>query len=92
MKIGIKKMVEVEAKTLSVCAKCSDCFGANLLDQDGQIICDYDGYVPDIMPGEHYGDYIDLEIDLTTGNILNWKVPTKEDIERFIRIANKEEE
>ena len=65
------------AKTISICAKCSDMFGASVLDSDGNVLFDYDGYVPDFFPGEHYGDYVILDIDLATGQILNWKKPTQ---------------
>lgn len=57
--------------TITISAKCSDMFAANL--DDGR---EYDGYVPDFMPGEHYGDYVQLDIELATGRILNWKAPT----------------
>lgn len=65
-------------KTITISAKCSDLFSASL--DDGR---EYDGYVPDFFPGEHYGDYVELEIELATGKILNWKVPTEKDLEIF---------
>lgn len=40
-------------------------------------------YVPDFMPGEHYGDYVFLNIDLDTGRITNWEVPTTEELEEW---------
>ena len=53
-------------------------FSASLIDKDGdQIGKDYNGYVPNWMPGQHYGDYILLDIDVETGKILNWKPPTE---------------
>ncbi len=64
--------------TISICAKCSDMFSASL--DDGR---EYDGYVPKFFPGEHYGDYVELEIDLKTGKILNWNPPTEKDLEGF---------
>ena len=85
MKIGIKKEVEVEAKELHIYCKVSDRFTASLHDQNGKEIHDQDdGYVPDFMPGEHYGDYVILNIDIDTGQILNWKQPTAEEIPKFI--------
>lgn len=85
MKIGIKKLVEVEAKTLHIHLKVRDEFGGKITDQDGQVLIDKeDGYVPDFMPGEHHGDYLILDIDLDTGKILNWKKPSAEQIETFI--------
>ena len=42
-----------------------------------------DGYVPDFFPGDHGGDYMELDIELATGKILNWTPPTAEQIEAF---------
>lgn len=92
MEIDAVKTVKVNAKTIAVCAKCSDCCSATLKDQDGNTIVDYDGYVPDFFPGEHYGDYIMFNIDIDTGVIANWVVPTKHDIERFIKKAKSEDD
>jgi hypothetical protein len=67
-------------KTISITAKCSDMFSAILRgtdENDKPVAKEYDGYVPDFMPGEHYGDYVELDIDLATGQILNWRKPTK---------------
>lgn len=69
--------------TIRVCVKCSDMFNAQLI-EDGKESKEYDGYVPLWFPNpneNHYGDYVDLEIDLETGQILNWKKPTKELLE-----------
>ena len=63
---------------LRICAKCSDLCWAELQDKDGKVLKNHDGYVPDFMPGQHYGDYVELTIDTETGQILNWKKPTKE--------------
>jgi hypothetical protein len=62
-------------RIISINAKCSDLFNASLTD-NGHHVGDYDGYVPDFMPGQHYGDYVELKIDVDTGKILNWKKPT----------------
>lgn len=69
-------------KTISISAKCSDMFSATLNLEDGTSK-QYDGYVPQFMPGNHYGDYVNLEIDLETGRILNWKKPTVEQLKIF---------
>ena len=63
-------------------AKCSDMFSATLAD-NGHDLGEYNGYVPDFMPGQHYGDYVELRIDVETGRILNWKKPTKKQLEIF---------
>ena len=85
MKINATKVIQVEAKTLSIHMKCRDTFEANLLDADGQELRSYEGYVPNFMPGEHYGDYLMLDIDIDTGQIKNWKKPSQSDIEDFIK-------
>jgi hypothetical protein len=64
------------AKTISICAKCSDMFSATVKDAEGNDLFDYNGYVPGFFPGEHWGDYVMLDIELATGKILNWKAPT----------------
>ena len=68
------------ARILSICVKCSDRFAARLI-EDGKETADYDGYVPAFMPEEHYGDYVELDIDIDTGMITNWKKPTKAELE-----------
>lgn len=85
MEINQIKQVKVNAKVMKIHAKCSDRFGYSIEDQDGtEIFSQDDGYVPTFMPGEHYGDYIILNIDLDTGMILNWEHPDAEDIEKAI--------
>ena len=72
--------------TIKVCAKCSDMFGATLVDSAGKTVGVFDGYVPNWFPApnvEHYGDYVELEIDVATGRILNWKKPTAENLKDF---------
>ena len=69
--------------TLKLSAKCSDCCATTLVDDNGKILKETDGYVPAIMPYGG-GDYVDIEIDLATGKILNWEVPTPKQIEDFL--------
>ena len=72
-------------KTIRINAKCSDLFWA-ALEVDGKRIGEIDGYVPGWFPNpaeEHYGDYVSLEIDLSTGKILNWKKPTRTNLLDF---------
>lgn len=65
-------------KFICISAKCSDMFGATAYDEnDNQVGESYDGYVPDFMPGEHFGDYVELTIELATGRIVNWKKPSQ---------------
>ena len=68
---------------IRISAKCSDLFAASAYDDNGkQVGASYDGYVPTFMPGEHYGDYVDLLIDVKTGRILNWKEPKQTELEK----------
>jgi hypothetical protein len=58
---------------IRVTAKCSDLWSHEVIGKNGKTLSSYDGYVPSFMPGEHYGDYVMLDIDPYTGKILNWK-------------------
>ena len=78
------------SKILSINVKCSDAFAASLT-IDGKHAGEYDGYVPDFMPGQHYGDYVDLQIDIETGKILNWVKPTNAELERTFDLLKKED-
>ena len=71
----MKNKMTMKNKTIQITAKCSDLFSA-LLMEDGKYVGEYSGYVPEFFPGEHYGDYVELKIDLATGKILDWKPPT----------------
>lgn len=84
MKITINEQVEQDAKTLKIYIKVRDMFCAGLVNAEGKEIKDYEGYVPDFMPGEHFGDYLDLEINLESGQILNWVKPTPQQIQDFV--------
>ena len=64
---------------LHITAKCGDLFDATLQTDKGSK--SYSGYVPAILPGNHYGDDVILMIDTKTGQILNWKAPTKKQLE-----------
>ena len=75
---------KADAKILNITAKVGDCFSASLYDEKGMLLKDYNGYVPGFMPGQHFGDYLMLEIDIDTGQIKNWKQPSAEAIETFI--------
>jgi hypothetical protein len=59
--------------TLSITAKCSDLYSHTIYTKTGEVYREYSGYVPSFMPGEHFGDYIILDINPYTGKILNWK-------------------
>lgn len=86
MEINQLKQVKVNAKVLKIFVKCSDRFTYSIEDQDGkEIFTQDDGYVPDFMPGEHYGDYVILDIDIDTGMVLNWKTPSAEQLEQAMK-------
>jgi len=57
---------------LSISAKCSDCCYTSFKADNGKVT-DSDGYVPKGIGIDEYGDYVVLEIDMQTGQILNWK-------------------
>ena len=57
---------------LSICVKCSDLYSHNITNNEGLNI-DYHGYVPSFFPNSYSGnDYVELDIDPYTGQILNW--------------------
>lgn len=90
MEINAIKTVKVNAKTLKIHLKVRDEFSASIEDADGYVIWrQEDGYVPDFMPGPHYGDYVMLDIDLDTGQVTNWKKIAPEAIEELL--AKKDE-
>jgi hypothetical protein len=65
---------------LQISAKCSDMFSATLINDKGKVVGKYAGYVPGFFPDpivRHFGDYVQLEIDIETGKIMNWKKPSK---------------
>ena len=86
MELEIMKPQTINAKVLKIHLKVSDCFTANLESDKGETIHEQgDGYVPGFMPGNHYGDYVILDIDIDTGQVLNWKKPTPEQIQQWIQ-------
>jgi len=68
---------------LTIGGKCSDMCHSKLTTEDGGVDYEKDGYVPKGL-GVGGGDYIEFEVDLETGQILNWKKPTDEAIHDFI--------
>jgi hypothetical protein len=70
---------------IKITAKCSDMFSATLINAKGNTVGSYDGYVPKWMPGEHYGDYVELNIDAATGKILNWTPPTQAQLDETFK-------
>ncbi len=85
MKINQQKTVQVDVTELHLHIKVCDRFAAGVMDAQGEEVASYEGYVPDFFPGEHYGDYLILNIDLETGQIKNWKKPTAGQIEALLK-------
>ena len=84
MRIFVIEKVEKDISVASLHIKVRDEFFCTLQDNKGTGVSEYSGYVPTFFPGQHYGEYLMLDIDLETGQILNWKKPSKEDIESLI--------
>jgi hypothetical protein len=73
-----------KVKTIFVTAKTSDTCHIEFFDEDKNRLGQRNDYVPDYFPEEHYGDYLELEIDVTTGKILNWRKPTQKELKDSI--------
>ena len=87
MELEITKPQTVNAKTLKIHMKVCDTFCADLVSDKNEIIhSQIDNYVPGFMPGDHYGDYLILDIDLDTGKIVNWDKPSAQDIQDWIEV------
>lgn len=74
---------------IRVTAKCSDLWSHSIVGADGIERAHYSGYVPSFMPGEHYGDYVMLDIDPYTGLILGWKKWKKAKKKKVAKTAKK---
>lgn len=61
-------------------AKCDDRCEVLVADLGAEIHRDH-GYVPEFVPG--FPDYVQLEIEVETGRILNWKA-TRDEILRYV--------
>lgn len=76
------------ATKLVISAKCSDRCSCQVIDSEGKLLAESDSYVPKgIGIGEEYGDYVDLEIDIKTGQILNWKPLTDAQVVKAVKEA-----
>lgn len=85
MEVQVSLKKEVNVKRIKTCIKICDRFTAEVLDVAGNVIRSIeDEYVPDCFPGQHYGDYLELDIDIETGQIINWKKPTQEQISQLL--------
>lgn len=84
MKINQKKTVQVDVTELRLHIKVCDSFEADVFDAEGDKVAEYEGYVPGFFPGEHYGDYLQLHINIETGQITNWRKPNAEQLEALL--------
>lgn len=90
MEIGIKKTVNINVKKLSLQIKVTDRFYADLIDEQGEVVGNIELDVPNFFPGDHYGEYLYLDIDIETGQITNWNKPTAKQIEAIINGNNED--
>lgn len=76
----------VTGRTAKIHYKVCDDGTYRLLDENKEVVKEFDGYVPTIMcpKGNGYGDYVIMEVD-ENGKISNWKI----DLEEF---TNTEED
>jgi hypothetical protein len=89
MSITIKRPIEVVPAIMHVDLKVRDEFSFKLMDTHGQVIAQQEeGYVPDFFPGT-YGDYVKLQIDVRTGQIVNWDEHFS--VSRLQRFINEKE-
>ena len=85
MKVSVKVEKEFDIKKMRLELKVTDGFCASFFDKDGYLVyTQEEGYVPNFMPGQHYGDYVMLDIDIDTGQITNWKKSIATELEEFI--------
>lgn len=76
-----KKIVEtVSVKTINLHVKVKDAGCYTLMGSDGKVVAELEDYVPSIFPGQHYGDYLELEINIETGLIVNWDAPEPKEV------------
>lgn len=70
------------ARLMTFGAKCSDLFNIYI----EHLSIDHNGYVPDGL-GIGGGDYIEMTVDMDTGQIQDWKPITDEDAVEAIEEA-----
>lgn len=92
MELDIVLPQKVQAKSVLVHVKVRDEGNYTLKDPLGKTIAQVgDDYVPSFFPDEHYGDYLILDIELETGQILNWKRPSGADVAKAFKLTGEEE-
>jgi hypothetical protein len=91
MKIPKQIVETVEAKYIRIHAKVVDSASYSLHAADGTKVADREDYVPGFFPEDHCGDYIILNIDIETGQVLNWNRPKPEDVAYSFGLIEDEE-
>lgn len=86
-KHSMLKDLAVTTRYINIVGKANDLCDTTLLNESMTKIYSKDGGVPDFMPNGG-GDYIDLLIDITNGQILNWKTISEKKLINFV--LNKE--
>jgi CDP-diacylglycerol pyrophosphatase len=64
-----------QIRTLHIHAQCVDRATVNAKDANRSTLLEHQGYLPHGL-GLGGGDYIKFEVDIETGQILNWEKPT----------------
>jgi len=77
-------------RTLRIAGKCSDFFDCEYT-VDGKTILKHEGYAPE-FEGLCGGDYIDFEVDLDTGQIVNWKPILEKEVIRVFKDESEDED
>ena len=80
---SLKNKLDLKPSVIEISAKCSDLFSAQVINDKGEVLINYDGYVPKFFPDDHYGDYVMLNININTGKILNWKKPSESQLNQL---------
>lgn len=71
-----------EGKAQEIHTKVCDCCSVYLLNFTYEVAKRENNYVPGFMPGNHYGDYLILNI-ADDGKITNWNATAKDFVEAF---------
>jgi len=83
----------MKPQTITVYLKCADRFNFKLETENGIVLVEQQQtYVLDWFLPKHYGDGFKIEIDLETGQILNWVKPTEQQLEETIKEFTNEDE
>lgn len=85
---GIIENWPIHLATANVHYKVCDDGNYCIKDSDGGIVIQREGYVPSFFPGDHFGDYLILQID-KDGKIDNW--PPPEEIQEWLNGAGEEQ-